>query len=144
MLYWDWVLALGIFLFALWFWVSLYKGGFFSKDKKDLQYLIVVVQNKEGLIEAIIRKSILLQRQLGENTKLIIVDLDSSDNTLEIIKRMAYPKNYFTIFLLRDRQEFVKLVEEYINEDCFVMDYSVETGSFFKNIKEYKSVYYKN
>ncbi|KJS21766.1 MAG: hypothetical protein VR72_08910 [Clostridiaceae bacterium BRH_c20a] len=136
MLYWDWVLALGILLFALWLWVSFYKGGFFVKSKKDLQYLIVVVQNKEGLIEAIIRKAILLQRQLGENTKLIIVDLDSSDKTLEIIKRMAYPKNYFTIFLFKDRQKFMEFVEECINEDCFVMDYS--------NTNDYKSVYYRN
>jgi len=124
MLHWDWVLALGIFLFVLWFWVSFYKGGFFENNKKDGQYLVVVVQNKEEIIEAIIRKAILLQRQLGENTKLIIVDLDSSDKTLEIIKRMGFPKNYFTIFIFKDRKEFANFVEKNINEDCLVMDYS--------------------
>ncbi|MFZ5942652.1 MAG: hypothetical protein ACOYVD_00950 [Bacillota bacterium] len=139
MLYLDWVLVLGIITFIAWFFICVYRGTYEGMDDAaKCEHLIVIVKNKEAIIEGIIRRVLVFQRQLGDNVKLYIVDLNSRDKTVEIINRLAYPYNYFSVILLNDRQELGRFIERYIDKNCLVMDYSSKSESLFRNIKDCK------
>ncbi|MFZ7101892.1 MAG: hypothetical protein ACOWWO_04420 [Peptococcaceae bacterium] len=141
---WDWILAAAVMIFILWFLLNFFKNTLYEANSNNLQSLIVIIQNNEGTIESIIRKSILFQRQLGDYAKLYIIDLNSGDKSLEIIKRMGYPNNYFSVFMMKDRRELTGFLEEYIDDGCVIMDYSYEGEDTDKNFKDCRLIYYIN
>lgn len=140
MYYWEWILSLGIIIFLFWVLYSLYKSLLMKEDNGSLKFLIIVVQNGEHIIEGIIRQALRFQYQSGRNVKLIIVDLNSQDSTLEIIKKMAYPNNYFTLVSTRDRQELDIYLEKYIKQDCIIIDYSLTKKDMSQSINTCKSI----
>jgi glycosyltransferase involved in cell wall biosynthesis len=111
-----------------------------KEDNGSLKFLIIVVQNGEHIIEGIIRQALRFQYQSGRNVKLIIVDLNSQDSTLEIIKKMAYPNDYYTLVSIRDRQELDVFLEKYIMQDCLIMDYSLTKKDMSQSINTCKSI----
>ena len=44
----------------------------------------------------------------GKNTRLVIVDINSQDRTIEIIERLAYPQNYISLISLDNENSWSK------------------------------------
>lgn len=120
---WDWVLTVGIIIFIGWIIFNIFQQ-LFPENRWHWQYLIVIVHNKENAIEGIVRKAILYQRQMGDRVQLLIVDLNSSDKTLEIIKRMGYPHQYFSLITLKNSRELSEFLAGYASDGCLVIDYT--------------------
>lgn len=89
--------------------------------RKEEKQLVIVVQNVEESIEGNLRKIILRQRQLGKNTRLIIVDINSQDKTIEIIERLAYHQKHITLIKLDDESQLEQVLERYRSKDNVVM-----------------------
>ena len=72
-----------------------------SKNHYSPQYTILLVRNSEDYIEGIVRnltKTFENSTNYAVNYKLLIIDFGSSDNTLNILERLA--KNYEFIEIL--------------------------------------------
>jgi len=123
MYYSECFLVLGIFTFLVWSLYSLYNSLRPRKDYSELRYLVVVVQNQELVIEGIVQEMLKFQHQLGDDTRLMIVDINSQDRTLKIIEKLAYPYNYFSCVQLKERQELDTFLEKYAKDDCLVMKF---------------------
>jgi hypothetical protein len=83
--------------------------------------LVVVVQNAEKSIEGILREIMLRQRLLGKNTRLVIVDINSQDRTIEIIERLAYPQNYISLISLDNEKQLEQVLQRYRSQDDVVI-----------------------
>jgi len=138
-----WLLFVGIVLFFIWaiytlqeaFWPNRYYPG-------SQEYLIVFVENMENIIEGIMADILVLHRQMGDDAKLIIVDVNSQDKTVEILKKINYPYNYFAIIQLQDRQEVKPLLEEYKKYNCLIIQYLANKIGVFQGISTCKSALY--
>ena len=107
----GWVVVGGVIAFLIW---VIYTSMVYLWAPKDQErYLILLVQNQEDTIEDTIRKVLIEKRQMGEGTELIIVDINSEDKTMEIIERMAYPKNYFSVVGVKDYVELDQLLKQW-------------------------------
>lgn len=119
----GWFLLTGVLLFFLWLIyvleeVNWLENGPFTQE----QYLILVLKNQEKNIEGIIRKLFFWESNFLYDKRLIIADLNSQDKTVEIIKKMSYPVNYFTFVQLESMEELDSLLNRYGRDRCRVMN----------------------
>lgn len=115
----GWLIVIGVCGFLLW--VIYTSVVYMWLPRQDEKHLIVVVQNVEESIEGILREIMLCQRRLGKGTRLIIVDINSHDKTIEIIERLAYPKNYISLITLDSESQLEQVLERYRSEDKVVL-----------------------
>jgi len=124
----DWVTALGIILFLAWAMAAVYRNLLDEDNKDGHKYIIVIVKNQEKIIEDIVRRVLILQRKFAIY-HLIIVDLNSQDQTREIITKMAYPDDYFSLLIIDSPEELKEFLTNYEN-DSLIFDY---TTLYIKN-----------
>ncbi|MGI6227868.1 MAG: hypothetical protein ACOYJ1_16650 [Peptococcales bacterium] len=120
----DWVLTTGLLFILIWFIVVVYNDLADKEGESAYKYILVIVKNQENAIENIVRRALILQRRFITNSQLIFVDLASQDRTSEIILKMAYPENYFSLLNLKNHEEFEKLLDEY-EKESLILDYTV-------------------
>lgn len=117
----EWVLASEIILFFLWFVFVVYEY-LLKKEDIALKYILVVVENQEKAIEGIIRKTLLILHRFTERSQLIVIDMHSQDKTWQIITKMAYPKNNFSVYRFANNEDLDQLLNFYGSESL-VLDY---------------------
>lgn len=120
----DWMLVLGLVLILIWFAVVVYKDLFEKGEESAYKYILVIVKNQEKAIESIVRRALILQHRFVTTSHLIIIDLASEDKTPEIISRMGYPNNYFSLFKLKNPEEFKEVLKDY-EKDSLILDYTI-------------------
>lgn len=85
----------------------------YTKLKSDGIYIIVATKNQENVIEGFIR-TLLFRIIYGkeENIKdIIVVDLDSKDKTLEILKKMSKDYNCMKISDWKECKELLDNID---------------------------------
>ena len=85
----------------------------YTKLKSDGIYIIVATKNQENVIEGFIR-TLLFRIIYGkeENIKdIIVVDLDSKDKTLEILKKMSKDYNCLKISDWKECKELLDNID---------------------------------
>ena len=79
---------------------------------KEESVIVVTVRNQEDRIEGIIR-SIVWQNLHGKNPclmpKILVVDLDSTDNTMEILKKLS---NDYAFISVTNRRGYIDYIRE--------------------------------
>ena len=86
----------------------------YRKLKADGIYIIIAVKNQENRIEGFLR-SIIFKILYGREETLkniIVADLESSDNTKEIAKRLARDYEILKVTSWKDCKEIIDNVEE--------------------------------
>lgn len=86
----------------------------YTKLKADGIYIIIAVKNQENRIEGFLR-SIIFKILYGREETLkniIVADLESSDNTKEIAKRLARDYEILKVTSWKDCKEIIDNVEE--------------------------------
>lgn len=98
---WDFILNATIWTLALYGLLEIIKTNIYiysyTNLKSDGIYVVIAVKNQEKQIEGFMR-SILFRLLYGKEEyikNIIVADLDSKDNTLDILKRLQ--KEYETI-----------------------------------------------
>lgn len=111
----GWLVVIGVCGFLIW--VIYTAVVYIWLPKQEEKQLVVFVQNAEESIEGILREIILWQRQLGQGTRLILVDINSQDRTVKITERLAYPQNYITLLSLDNESQLEQVLARYRSED---------------------------
>lgn len=86
----------------------------YTKLKADGIYIIIAVKNQENRIEGFLR-SIIFKILYGREETLkniIVADLESSDNTKEIAKRLAKDYEILKVTSWKDCKEIIDNVEQ--------------------------------
>ena len=115
----GWLIVIGVCGFLIW--VIYSSVAYIFMPGKVEKKLVVVVQNAEKSIEGILREIMLRQRLLGKNTRLVIVDINSQDRTIEIIERLAYPQNYISLISLDNEKPLEQVLQRYRSQDDVVI-----------------------
>lgn len=115
----GWLIVIGVCGFLIWVIYTLVI--YIWLPGKEEKQLVVVVQNAEKNIEGILREIILWQRHLGKGTRLLIVDINSHDKTVEIIERLAYPQNCISLISLDNESQLGQVLEKYRSQDDVVI-----------------------
>ena len=85
----------------------------YTKFKSDGTYLIVVAKNQEEYIENFLRTLFKIIYGKEENLKNIFVaDLNSVDNTREIIKRLSRENEYFNYISWKECKDIIDNINE--------------------------------
>ena len=90
----------------------------YTKFKSNGIYLIVAVKNQEDKIECFIR-SILFKILYGKEDflkNIIVTDLNSSDNTKDILKNLSKEYEYLKILNWKECKDLIDNVEECSNK----------------------------
>lgn len=86
----------------------------YTKLKADGIYIIIAVKNQENRIEGFLR-SIIFKILYGREESLkniIVADLDSSDNTKEIAKKLSKDYEILKVTSWKDCKEIIDNVEQ--------------------------------
>ena len=86
----------------------------YTKFKSDGTYLLIITKNQENYIESFLR-TILFKIIYGkeENLKnILVVDLNSTDNTKEIINKMAKDNEYLKSISWKECKEIIDNINE--------------------------------
>ncbi len=86
----------------------------YTNLKSDGIYLIIAVKNQENRIEGFLRSSLfkLLYGREDYVKDIIVADLDSTDNTKEITKKIANDYECVKVLSWKDCKELLDNVEE--------------------------------
>ena len=114
----DFILNTLLWTLALYGLIEIIKSVYYICTYTNLStdgiYLIIATKNQEEKIEAFIR-SVFFRIVYGkeENIKdVIVVDLDSEDNSLEILKKLQQEYQYMKITNWKNCKEIIDNIEE--------------------------------
>lgn len=115
---WDFLLNAIIWTLALYGLVEIIKTVIYISSytnlKSDGLYVVIAVKNQEKRIEGFMR-SILFRILYGKEEyikNIIVADLDSKDNTLEILKRLQKEYNEIKISDWKSCKEIIESIKE--------------------------------
>lgn len=86
----------------------------YTNLSEDGIYIIIASKNQEKKIEGILR-SVLFKIMYGkeeEIKKVILVDLDSKDNTLKKLKKFKKENEYVTVSTWKECKEIIDMIDD--------------------------------
>lgn len=105
-----WILAIYGFIEIV---ISVVNSIIFVKNNIKDAYILIIVKNQEDTIEGIIR-SIIFKNIYNKNENvfdnIIVADMGSTDNTLNILKRLSEEYSFLKVISCDNSNEFLKYV----------------------------------
>ena len=92
LIYWTFAL-LGLFQI-----IKSVIDGYLNSGNND-RYMVIIVKNGEEYIEGVIRLAIC--RKYNEFKQILVIDLNSSDKTKEIVNKIGYDREYIKLIEMK-------------------------------------------
>lgn len=115
---WDFLINTILWTLALYGLIEIIKNVlyicYYTKLESNGIYLIVAVKNQESIIEGFLR-SLLFRLIYGKEElikEVIVADLDSSDNTIKILKKMEKDEEIIKVTTWKECKEIVENIKE--------------------------------
>lgn len=97
----GWIAFFGVLLFVGFGYLAFRRRKIIYKpNAKDFLFsstVLLLVKNQEKHIEGVMRQILRLQKDLDARIQLIVVDLNSEDQTVPILQRLCYPDQCFML-----------------------------------------------